>query len=308
MKNLFLCLILLTHGLVHSQQYVPLPLQNCIWQLVDQTSIYNQSAVPPSSISTLTTTLYPSNSIIINQLPYVTILNSSGTSTCFIRQDTVNRIIYARFNNDTTDKVLYNFNYIKGDSVKTYLGEFNGPGVHIVRIVDSVFYQSYNDGICRKTFRLIPRSDPSGRSFNQYIIEGIGNNTGLLNIFSYRGYIGPGYSNTESWNSSLTINNYQISPTITNSCYNTVSTTELDIKQNISVFPNPTTSFLNINSFQFNQQNSDYSVSDLTGRIITKGVLNKNINEIDLSTITEGIYIAKVNINNVVVNYKIVKE
>ena len=308
MRNLFLILMLTFYCLVYSQQYVPLPLQNCIWQLVDQTSIYNQSAVPPSSTSSSTTTLYPSSSIIINQLPYVTILNSGGTSTCYIRQDTVNRIIYARFNNDTADKVLYNFNYIKGDSVKTYLGEFNGPGVHIVRVVDSVYYQSYNDGICRKIFRLIPQSDPSGRVFNQYIIEGIGNNTGLLNIFSYRGYIGPGYSNTESWNSSLTINNSQILPTTTNNCYGTVSITELDMKQNISVFPNPTISVLNINSIQFNSQTSNYAISDITGRIIIRGVLNQNTNEIDISNLTNGIYFAKININSQTINYKIIKQ
>jgi hypothetical protein len=62
--------------------------------------------------------------------------------------------------------------------------------------------------------------------------------------------------------------------------------------ENISIYPNPVNNILNINI----GSNSDlnYSIFNITGQTIIKGIFDNSINGIDFSTLSEGIYFLKV--------------
>ncbi len=59
--------------------------------------------------------------------------------------------------------------------------------------------------------------------------------------------------------------------------------------QNIRIYPNPANDFFNIYIDEINY-NSDYFISDHTGRNIASGKFNSTINSIDLTGIESGIY------------------
>jgi len=321
MRALFSYITLLISYMVYSQQYVPLPLQNCYWQIKDAVICsYNTS---PSNSSSLTYNLYPTGNVVIAQKSYVEfskldVLNNNNTSCaylsqpgngyqCAIRQDTLNKLVYIKYSTDTIEKILYNFNYVKGDSVKTVLGDIATPNGNIYRVVDSVYFQTYTDGIARKTYILKPMS-VTGIQLNDYIIEGIGNETGLLNIRKQLSYSQPKvYIVNESWRSFLVINNDTVFKTPINTYYNSLMINEQIAKQNIHIYPIPCDNILKISSYIFNSE-SNYEIIDITGKIILYGSLNNNTNNIDISSIEHGVYFLKINMENITLNYKIIKE
>ena len=324
MRKILLLLIFHISYIMNSQQYVPMPLQNCFWLISDGIFCNNINNNPPNANSILTYKLYPTGNIFLGQKTYVafskldvsnTYNSSCAYSTqvgngynCAIRQDTLNKMVYVRFPNDTLEKTLYNFNYVKGDSVKTVLSEVNGPNGYTARVVDSVYYHTYNDGIARKTYSLQPLAF-GAMSFNNYIIEGIGNETGLTNNRRYISYGQPQiYNVNENWASLLAINNFTIAKTATNTYYNTVSLSEQVTEQSINLFPNPTNNILNINSsINFHMETTTYIISDIMGRNVLTGILKSN--EIDISALPKGIFYIKFKFDNRrTSNYKIIKE
>jgi hypothetical protein len=78
-------------------------------------------------------------------------------------------------------------------------------------------------------------------------------------------------------------------------------------KQNIHIYPIPCDNILKISSYIFNSE-SNYEIIDITGKIILYGSLNNNTNNIDISSIEHGVYFLKINMENITLNYKIIKE
>ena len=156
---------------VNGQTYVPMPMQNCYWQMSHTKFCSQSTGTPATSSSIYDYKIYPNSDTIIATIKYIKfysqVINNTVSPFCSIatsttngywgavRQDTAGKKIYIIYPSQANENLLYNFNYIKGDTVKTSLGFYASPppGNISYRIVDSVYYQSYTDGICRKTFR-----------------------------------------------------------------------------------------------------------------------------------------------------------
>jgi hypothetical protein len=86
---------------------------------------------------------------------------------------------------------------------------------------------------------------------------------------------------------------------------NTLSIPEIEISNNITVSPNPTSDIVNINSAN---DISKIEVLDLEGRIINRVEVNSNIYSIDFGNYANGIYLLKINQNNKIIIRKIIKK
>jgi len=71
----------------------------------------------------------------------------------------------------------------------------------------------------------------------------------------------------------------------------------------VSISPNPTNGILSISA----KQNYEVSVTDITGRVIVSTNMTNNSLEIDLTTEAAGIYIVRLNNENISATYKIIK-
>ena len=72
----------------------------------------------------------------------------------------------------------------------------------------------------------------------------------------------------------------------------TTSTNQLNRLSNLSVFPNPTNSIINLKFEAF--QNSDFQLLNLTGQSVLNGSINSNTHQVDISRLPEGVYFLKV--------------
>lgn len=79
---------------------------------------------------------------------------------------------------------------------------------------------------------------------------------------------------------------------------------------NIDFYPNPVTSFLNIESLGLGDTDLKYSIISVDGRIVLDGNTTSGNNTIDLSTLNQGLYLLILrNSNNIVVEqYKLLKQ
>lgn len=69
------------------------------------------------------------------------------------------------------------------------------------------------------------------------------------------------------------------------------------------IYPNPTRDILNVEV----ASNADYTINDLTGRTLLKGILSKGITQINLSALHTGLYIIVVNSDTERINNRFVK-
>jgi hypothetical protein len=282
--------------------YVPIPLQNCYWQMKHTKSC---TAYPPPVYSEQEYKIYPLNDTLISAIRYVKlysqlITNSVGCITANIattgywgalRQDTTARKIYLVSPNQTSEKLLYDFNYTKGDSVKTYLGDYVVLAPRY-RIIDSVYYQSYSDGVCRKTFKLKARTINSGFDTyieNNYIIEGIGNETGLdQQRISSDIFMGNPPDHNE-WSSFLTINNNTISAVTTNTCQQYIGLKEFSIVDEAKIFPNPGHDEITLSITDSEYLKCKIIVYDILGN----QVLSSNEKTFNIDHLPKGVYYLK---------------
>ena len=79
------------------------------------------------------------------------------------------------------------------------------------------------------------------------------------------------------------------------------------VENNIEVYPNPTTNYININVHEIGFEDT-YSIYDLSGKIVTKGQISSSFTKVDLSDFPSGIYLVKVlNFDKMSIN-KIIKK
>lgn len=147
------------------------------------------------------------------------------------------------FSGTNPELLLYDFNLLKNDTVKTMNCDFGSIppcATSRFRVIDSIFYQAYNDGICRKTYKLKPYPNCANFTTFSYIIEGFGTEITLIDKITSTnnnfGGFGMG-SMTNVSSSTLVINTTTLS-TITNTCSQTVGVSE-NVLTNLKTYPNP---------------------------------------------------------------------
>jgi len=72
----------------------------------------------------------------------------------------------------------------------------------------------------------------------------------------------------------------------------------------ISIYPNPTSSKLFIKAIK---DKSDYKIFDITGKLISVGVVLKAKNHINVSNLSNGFYVLNIKQENIIYNYKFLK-
>lgn len=81
-----------------------------------------------------------------------------------------------------------------------------------------------------------------------------------------------------------------------------------EITLTMSVYPNPTTSFVNLNIHNYNSENLNYQLFDLNGRLITDQKITQSETQISLENNANAIYLLYVSGDNKLLKtFKIVK-
>jgi len=294
----------------NAQTYVPIPMQNCYWQMSHTNFCSQSTGTPAISSSNFVYKVYPNSDTIIATKKYVKLYSQIITNTISsfcsltggasagywgaIRQDTAGKKIYFIYPSQTIENLLYNFNYVKGDTVKTILGYYSStpPGNIPYRIIDSVYYQSYTDGICRKTFRQKIYQYNAGTYIwtqHNYFVEGIGNEVGLdERNFSITTNPFGSYT-AEHWGSFMTINNFTISTVATNTCSQSVGIKSYSNNTTLKIFPNPAHTEITVNLTSSSTQDYYVIIYDLIGNVILKS----NNRTLKIDQLTSGTYIIK---------------
>lgn len=294
----------------YCQTYVPMPMQNCYWQITNSSFCSWAGGTPPTSVSNITYKVFPNNDTIINFKRYIKFyalnITNNYNSNCptsgasysgyfgALRQDSVGKKVFLISPNQTIENLLYNFNYSKGDTVKTSLGTYTlspPPGGDPYRIVDSIYYKSYSDGICRKTFRLKPYIIYTGYQIteNSYFTEGIGNEVGLTERRSEIYMSNSSSASMENWSSFLSINNTSITASPTNTCSQSLGLETKNLKQDLMIYPNPAQNEISITSNDSNERTYMFTIYDLIGNEILKS----NSKTIRIEPLSNGCYFIK---------------
>jgi len=79
-------------------------------------------------------------------------------------------------------------------------------------------------------------------------------------------------------------------------------------KLNVSIYPNPTTDILNIQTEENLPENTTAIVYDVTGkRVLNEPLQNSNLNNINVSNLNSGVYILQINGNRIDQTFKFIK-
>ena len=88
----------------------------------------------------------------------------------------------------------------------------------------------------------------------------------------------------------------------------TTGVNETSINLNLSVYPNPTTNFLNLKFDSEKLENLSYQLYDLQGKVIENNKVNDNSTKIKMEALPKAIYFLKVTKNKEIVKtFKIIK-
>ncbi len=85
----------------------------------------------------------------------------------------------------------------------------------------------------------------------------------------------------------------------------------IDVKTEISIYPNPTTDFVNINmtGFEIEIGQPSFQLYDLHGRLLQQKTINESETQISLNNLSSALYILQVSVNNEVFKtFKIIKK
>ncbi len=85
---------------------------------------------------------------------------------------------------------------------------------------------------------------------------------------------------------------------------NTLSNQDFSLKNNISIFPNPTSNVLNIDN-KTNEQITAITIYSVKGDLVKE--IKSITNSISVSELQNGVYFVKIELNNNVLNYKFIK-
>ena len=87
-----------------------------------------------------------------------------------------------------------------------------------------------------------------------------------------------------------------------------LTTTILLEKQNFKIYPNPAQNILNIELQSIDNDQNHIEIYDLSGKQVYSSITSDKNIQVDVSELTQGLYIIKVYNNNFVLNQKFIKE
>ena len=292
MKNLFYLFLLFASIQTAHAQYKPLPMQNAEW--------YQYGGIALLSCPTCTLVdykYYTDGDTLINAQTYVKIKKLEVPSvndvsiypayTGAIRQDTLNKRIYVVLTDSTTEHILYDFSLQVGDTNNSVLhslvSDCLGFNTETLYLIDTIQVNG-ND---HRVFHF--QGSCAGNEVSY--IEGIGSDFGLLfpDLIDIR----------ESHLSCLKINNQSYYPYSNANCTlpDTASVNDLDLLQEISIYPNPSFDMITI-SMPENILRNNALLFDASGREVQQFYLNSGENHLKLNGLENGVYMIQVGNQN----------
>lgn len=228
-----------------------------------------------------------------------------------VSDTTINGIICKILKISTSNEA--NYVYSKNDSVFVYKGNsFNllyDFGANTGKTITlGSYYKTHNGLPLKMTIDSVKTILVSGQQrkvqfvtcgdgmiieFGGQVIQGIGNTNYMFPTLDFAPD-GPLRCYQET-NSSLFINPYYTYGNWNKTdCEQLIvinSLPETETKKSISIFPNPTNNYLNVNGIELN---SEYRIYDTTGRKVFQGVFVKS-NTVDIQSLENGIYYIEIN-------------
>jgi hypothetical protein len=294
--NYYLSTIILTLIAVfklQSQSYFSFPDSNCVWSvekekhLIKGDSVFNAKTYKKYYWTT-DTTLTSIN------------LNFVG----LVRQDIINKKIYAIEKTQTVETLLYDFNLNLNDTLSVepiYSIFYQSPRRIKVTAIDSVII----NGQYRKRFT-IASNRPFGPSITETWIEGIGSSFGpLCPGLADPPIICPCFPTLLCQK----VNNQTIYVEIVNnSCYKTICTgvgiNNIAVDNKILIFPNPTNCFAKI---ELPEKIMEIKIYDSKSQLINNIQFDSENKLIDLTKVKDGIYFIKIITETRTVETKLIK-
>lgn len=283
MKKITLLFCLLSK-ILYAQSYIPIPLDNPSLTWTSEGYVSDATCVVYYEFIQ-----FVDGDTLINGVTYTKINNyglnqitpNCGTSLnvlpieAVIRQDTVNRIIYALENGSTTESILIDFSQNIGDTVNSIL--INSTLIaqqppYIVSNIDSLLI----NGIPHRRFWFTASNGQLIYDLN--FIEGVGATCSILYPFI-------------EFERRMTLKCMTADTTLiysdgTITCITSVTD---PVWKSITFYPNPATNKLRIMNLP--EVPLLLRIADASGRILRQLSISKNENEVDISELKSGIYI-----------------
>ena len=301
--------ILLISKLCFSQVYVPFPNDTATW--VNNTNCWSpcdpSSNHQPKQVVQRGDSL--ENGILYHKIYSVT--SSSSSFFCFSRES--NKKIYCKyplgtiFGDDTTEYVLYDFNLNVGDTftVKTPTnGATQLPTTAKIKLDSiSTMYVTAANKVCTS---YMFSNVSSGFPLNLNIIwyEGVAANQGFLYNLAFASWP---ITTPSSFPYMYDLNCFYRSNSLIydpNCLATSINKTEKE-NANISIYPNPINSILNIVGEQNQFQNSTIEITNCFGEIVFNELF---ANQIDLSSLSSGMYFLTIKDKENIKTVKLIKE
>lgn len=239
---------------------------------------------PPHPQGTYEELHYQAEDVEINGMEYHTIyIQGQGILLGAYRNED-NQVYYCKWNGSAYDDevLLYDYDLEEGDF-------FNDLNEHPMMVTAVSTITDFN-GVQRKKieFSFIGLEDET-----EYWIEGVGSSKGFVNSGNYTPTSDGAIFHLLCYHEGENL--IYLNPT-----YNACDIDEIDesnVKNNISVYPNPANGIVRIlNTNDFNI--SKIEIIDLLGRTV---ISTNNSDEIDVSNLPEGQYIVKIHGDSIIV-------
>ena len=215
-----------------------------------------------------------------------------------LKANTSNEANYVYSKNDSvfvykenSFNLLYDFGAETGETIT--LGSYyrTNNGLPLIMTIDSV--KTILVAGQQRKVQFVTCGDGMIIEFGGQVIRGIGNINYMFPTLDFAP-VGPLRCYQET-NSSLFINPYYTYGNWNKTdCEQLIvinSLPETETKNSISIFPNPTNNYLNVNGIELN---SEYRIYDTTGRKVFQGVFVKS-NTVDIQSLENGIYYIEIN-------------
>jgi len=295
----FLCLA--TSANAQTSVYHPFPDTTSIWSVDDYNII---------TYAKTHTRLGLKGDTVINAMNYkkiysiwywdTTMITSYNTYYAALREQ--NKKIYTKIGNQP-EQVLYDFNLAVGDTMHYYYSLIESQPDTFSRVLTKIDSFKLYTGEYRKRYCF-------ANGINCYVpdtvVEGIGSIYwwGLFNpLVNNMCTCGDEYTFScfKEMDTVLYLNNTFCSYCF---CGLSVDLNEFQSLGKITVFPNPATDKLFIETFQ----NSSIEISNIEGQILQSFITKENNTTLDISSLAKGIYFIKVINENGIATEKFIKE
>jgi hypothetical protein len=267
--------------------YHPFPDSNAVWNVKLQDWNYEENFSYVYSGDTLINGfyyhkitkpfIYRAGSNMSNQFNY------PGYYGC-LRQDTINKKVYAIQPDSATEIILYDFNLQIGDTLKGFAELFCPFFIKTIISIDSILIGS--------SYRKWWNTNQSELS----LIEGIGSTLGLIDFCFYT--VSPSnilicYEEAD-----------QILYPDTNSICNIITSINKTTESRIFIFPNPAHDRINI---ECKMQNAELKIYDITGRIVMEENLHSQLSTVNCQ-LSSGVYFVRVSDGKQIAMQKLIIE